>query len=106
MNIKQATPDLSSESDSRLLRYIRRVNLDMFWSREPPTVSALLTQIRKGKKMSQYLGLAPMMLPVGPWPVKDDLGFQIAIENIHYEMYSLLIDTYIKDYVKKGKLVK
>ena len=24
-------------------------------------------------------------------------GFQIAMENIHSEMYSLLIDTYIKD---------
>lgn len=24
-------------------------------------------------------------------------GFQVAIENIHSEMYSLLIDTYIKD---------
>ncbi len=24
-------------------------------------------------------------------------GYQIAIENIHSEMYSLLIDTYIKD---------
>ena len=24
-------------------------------------------------------------------------GFQIAIENVHSEMYSLLIDTYIKD---------
>jgi ribonucleotide reductase beta subunit family protein with ferritin-like domain len=24
-------------------------------------------------------------------------GFQIAIENIHAETYSLLIDTYIKD---------
>eukprot|EP01006_Ploeotia_vitrea_P055773 TRINITY_DN68031_c6_g15_i1.p1 TRINITY_DN68031_c6_g15~~TRINITY_DN68031_c6_g15_i1.p1 ORF type:complete len:344 (+),score=53.12 TRINITY_DN68031_c6_g15_i1:57-1088(+) len=28
-------------------------------------------------------------------------GFQIAIENIHSEMYSLLIDTYIKDPEKK-----
>jgi len=24
-------------------------------------------------------------------------GFQIAVENIHSEMYSLLIDTYITD---------
>lgn len=24
-------------------------------------------------------------------------GFQIAMENIHSEMYSLLIDTYIKE---------
>jgi ribonucleoside-diphosphate reductase subunit M2 len=28
-------------------------------------------------------------------------GFQIAIENIHSEMYSLLIDTYIKDKEQK-----
>ena len=31
-------------------------------------------------------------------------GFQIAIENIHSEMYSLLIDTYIKDNNHKEKL--
>lgn len=31
-------------------------------------------------------------------------GFQIAIENIHSEMYSLLIDTYIKDAAQKDRL--
>ena len=31
-------------------------------------------------------------------------GFQIAMENIHSETYSLLIDTYIKDETKKNKL--
>lgn len=31
-------------------------------------------------------------------------GFQIAIENIHSEMYSLLLETYIKDPVEKHKL--
>jgi ribonucleoside-diphosphate reductase beta chain len=31
-------------------------------------------------------------------------GFQIAIENIHAETYSLLIDTYIKDEKEKTKL--
>ncbi|CAI8055758.1 Ribonucleoside-diphosphate reductase subunit M2 [Geodia barretti] len=31
-------------------------------------------------------------------------GFQIAIENIHSEMYSLLIDTYIKDKAEKEYL--
>lgn len=31
-------------------------------------------------------------------------GFQIAIENIHAETYSLLIDTYIKDPVEKDQL--
>ena len=31
-------------------------------------------------------------------------GFQIAMENIHSETYSLLIDTYIKDTEEKNKL--
>lgn len=31
-------------------------------------------------------------------------GFQIAIENIHSEVYSLLIDTYVKDSKEKNKL--
>jgi ribonucleoside-diphosphate reductase beta chain len=32
-------------------------------------------------------------------------GFQIAMENIHSEMYSLLIDTYIKDTEEKAHLL-
>jgi ribonucleoside-diphosphate reductase beta chain len=31
-------------------------------------------------------------------------GFQIMIENIHSEMYSLLIDTYVKDTTEKNRL--
>ncbi|KAH7292550.1 hypothetical protein KP509_29G074000 [Ceratopteris richardii] len=31
-------------------------------------------------------------------------GFQIAIENIHSEMYSLLLETYIKDQKEKARL--
>lgn len=31
-------------------------------------------------------------------------GFQIAIENIHSEVYSLLIDTYVKDHAEKQRL--
>jgi ribonucleoside-diphosphate reductase beta chain len=33
-------------------------------------------------------------------------GFQIAIENVHAETYSLLIDTYIKDLTEREKLFK
>lgn len=31
-------------------------------------------------------------------------GFQIMIENIHSEMYSLLIDTYVRDQVQRDFL--
>ena len=33
-------------------------------------------------------------------------GFQIAMENIHSEVYSLLIDSYVKDKTEKDKLFK
>jgi len=33
-------------------------------------------------------------------------GFQIAIENIHSEVYSLLIDTYIKDITEKDRVLR
>lgn len=32
-------------------------------------------------------------------------GFQIAIENIHSEVYSLLIDTYVRDQEQKSHLL-
>jgi ribonucleoside-diphosphate reductase subunit M2 len=35
---------------------------------------------------------------------KSFYGFQVAIENIHSETYSLLIDTYVKNPVEKAKL--
>lgn len=33
-------------------------------------------------------------------------GFQVMMENIHSETYSLLIDTYVKDPIEKNKLFK
>jgi ribonucleoside-diphosphate reductase beta chain len=40
------------------------------------------------------------------WPeARCFYGFQIAMENIHSEVYSLLIDTYIKDQTEKLKLL-
>lgn len=38
--------------------------------------------------------------------VRAFYGFQIAMENIHSEMYSLLIDTYVKDTTEKDTLLR
>jgi ribonucleoside-diphosphate reductase subunit M2 len=38
--------------------------------------------------------------------VRAFYGFQIAMENIHSEMYSLLIDTYVTDSSEKSKLFR
>jgi len=44
------------------------------------------------------------MLDVQVSEARAFYGFQIAMENIHSETYSLLIETYIKDKVEKDKL--
>ena len=41
---------------------------------------------------------------VTPLEAKFFYGFQIAIENVHSETYSLMIDTFVKDSNKKEKL--
>ena len=64
------------------MAYIRWLNLDIIWSREESTVASTLGQFCKGRDLSLELGLTPVELPVGPWPVKDSQGFQIAIKPI------------------------
>ncbi len=42
INLKKIEPRKSSFSDVRLLKYIRRANLDMLWSKEPSTIKSIL----------------------------------------------------------------
>ena len=77
MNLNHRTATCSSPSDKLLLAYIRRVNLDMMWAREKSTVRNTLAQVKKGKTISAELGLSPVPLQIGPWPVEDMLGTQI-----------------------------
>ena len=65
--------------DNRLLGYIRRVNLDILWSREPGTISASYSQLSKIMRLCDDLGMSRLELPVGPWPVTDGVGFRLAI---------------------------
>jgi hypothetical protein len=75
VNLTKRPPRDIYEADAQLLAYIRRVNLDMFWSREPSTVGNTLRALEKGRKISEGLGLEPVQLSVGPWPVADTCGF-------------------------------
>ena len=72
----------SSPNDELILAYIRRVNLDVMWSREGSTVGNNLSNLRKGRRMSEELGLKPQPLVMGPWPMSDLVGFQVAIEML------------------------
>lgn len=69
-----------NQRDRIMMSYTRRVNLDMFWSKEPNTVATTLKNIKKGRNNSARLGLTPIIISQGPWEVGDNMGMQIAIE--------------------------
>ena len=52
VNLCKREPSAMSYSDESLMGYIRRVNLDLMWSRERGTVANTLAAINKGKSMS------------------------------------------------------
>ena len=80
INLCKRSPNEAMPSDAQLMCFIRRVNLEIFWSRKPSTVASTWQAIRKGKKMSEQLGLTPTPLRMGPWPLSDGVGFQICLE--------------------------
>ena len=81
-NLKKRNPTINSQADDRLLVFIRRANLDMFWSRTAGTVSGSRLGIKRIIKESLLLGFQPSLEPLGPWPVRDDWGFGLALVTL------------------------
>lgn len=79
ININNRVPLEGCRIDTQLLGYIRRVNLDIMWSREPGTVKTNARQYVKLQRFSEELGMPVYPLTQGPWPVCDGIGFQLAI---------------------------
>ena len=82
VNLNKREPRAESLVDALLMPYIRRVNLDILWSRETSTVyNNYLVSVKK-KNVSRDLGLPVQFEPRGPWPVDDEQGFQTAVEMV------------------------
>ena len=85
-NLQNRLPNNKSYTDMKLMAYIRRVNLDILWSRASTT--SYMSQYKKALKVDLDLGLIPKHYPKGPWPLKDDVGFQIALEIVGASLLS------------------
>lgn len=71
-------------SDSNLLAYIRRANLDLIWAKAPGTYSSARTGLNNLIRSWSDLGLHPPLPPLGPWPLKDEVGFAVALAQLRY----------------------
>ena len=86
-NLKGMDPDKNKLSHENLLVYIRRPNLDMLWGSRPGTVSTTRSNICKGLKICQELGIHPTYTPMGPWPLEDNVGFTVALQLLKASTY-------------------
>ncbi len=68
--------------DTMIMPYIRRVNLDILWSKESSTVYGNYLATVKKRNISLDFNLPVQCEPRGPWPVADRQGFQTAVEML------------------------
>lgn len=79
-NLLGRHPSLASSSDLRLLKCIRRSNLDAFWALEPLTVRRNLDEIKRGLTLASSFGFAHQLFrPLGPFPLDDSFGMGAAV---------------------------
>jgi hypothetical protein len=66
--------------DLRILKCIRRANLDSLWSVEPRTAARTLSECRRGSDIAASLGFKHKLFqPMGPFPLQDTFGMSAAI---------------------------
>lgn len=78
-NVYGREPEAENSRDKEFFVFARRANLDAFWSREPPTVRNNLKELIRMKKTEDRFGFMCTTPPLGPFPVRDDLGMKAAI---------------------------
>jgi hypothetical protein len=65
--------------DMELMKCLRRVNLNAFWSREPTTIKQNLGKVNRALQIARELGMwDPPMLKLGPWKLVDEFGAATA----------------------------
>jgi hypothetical protein len=76
-NLQGKSPHVGSGFlvDVELLKCLRRINLDAFWSREPSTVSQHLWEIDPALQIALEMGMSNPPLPkLGPLKLEDEFG--------------------------------
>jgi hypothetical protein len=60
---------------TELMKSLRQIKLDAFWSRETTPVSQSLGKINRALQISHEMGMAnPTMPKLGPWRLQDEFG--------------------------------
>ena len=86
-NVFGRAPNFTKRQDRYALMVIRRVSLDVMWSRETSTVEGNLSRARLDYTTTQSAFGFPKPVPVlGRTKVADPCGMQIAMQTIHVSL--------------------
>jgi hypothetical protein len=93
--------------DTELMKSLRRVNVDSFWSREPTTVSHILGKVTIALQIAYEIGMSnPPMPKLGPWKLEDEFGDGAAVIMARHSMDpGVMDDTVNFETVRKMKSV-
>jgi len=78
-NVFGRNPWNVNNTDPLFCAFVRRANLDAFWSREPPTVQKNLRECLRMQKAADRFGFESAVPVMGPFPLEDTLGMQAAV---------------------------
>jgi hypothetical protein len=80
--------------DTELMKYLRRVNLDAFWSREPTTIKQSLGKVIRDLQIAHELGMRnPPMPKLGPWKLVDEFKAAAAIIMVNHSLDPGVMET-------------
>ena len=82
IKLQHRYPIISCNKDRKLCACIRRMNLDVFWSRSSITIGNNQSQIKKAIKLSKKVGLKGPFKSYSPMPGIDHCGYELAIEML------------------------
>jgi len=86
-NVYDRTPDFGSRTDRYALLVIRRVLLDVMWSRETSTVEGNLSRARLDYDSTQAAFDFPSPVPIlGRDEVGDVCGMRVAMQTLHVSL--------------------
>jgi hypothetical protein len=78
-NVMRQDPVRRETRDQEILHFMRRANLDVFWSRESSTVKSTLGKAMRIERTAFRLRMPIMTPPMRPWPLEDSQGMSAAL---------------------------
>ena len=78
-NVTGRNPSFNRPEHHTCLLFMRRTNLDAFWSREPAMVKGNLREGIRVESTSLKFGIGSISPMMGPFPLSDKLGMKAAL---------------------------